>query len=152
MTQGKLSSVTRLGQRRQSGWRTMGKVSDRSASQLEQEKGVLPTPPAPSPTRLSSVPSSLSPLVRPRWLSFLWQREIRHLIKVSNEELCIFLNYHLSLSGNSLKWDFSCVSSFSLRCASWPLRAQVGAGRGLVWGRRSEYWLAGWVWSREPGP
>lgn len=93
-----------------------------SASQLEKGPGpdqpttVLPTPPAPSPTPPpSSLLSSLSPLVKPRWLSFLWQREIRHLIKVSNEELCIFLNYHLSLLGNSLKWDFLCVSSFSLR-------------------------------------
>lgn len=77
---------------------------------LGQSSPPLPCqpPPAPSYPPPASVPSSLGPSVRLRWLSILWQRELTHLIKVSNEELCIFLNYRLSLLGNSLKWDFSC--------------------------------------------
>ena len=34
------------------------------------------------------------------------QRELTHLIKVSNEELCILLNYSLSPLGDGLKWKF----------------------------------------------
>lgn len=68
----------------------------------------LPETPPPGPSSPPPSPglSSLSPPVRPRWLSILWQRELTHLIKVSNEELCIFLNYRLSLWGDGLKWDF----------------------------------------------
>lgn len=83
-----------------------------SAPQLGLEKPttVLPKP-SPPP---SSVSSSLGP-GGAQVVSILWQRELTHLIKVSNEELCTFLNYCLSLLGNCLKWDFSRVSSFSLR-------------------------------------
>lgn len=80
-----------------------------ASSQLEGEKRPGPDQPPPlarNPSSSLSVLSSPGPPVRPRWLSILCQRDLTHLIKVSNEQLCIFLNYRLNLLGDGLKWDF----------------------------------------------
>lgn len=60
-----------------------------------------PLLPAPLPTF-----HSYWPLSEARQMSILWQRELTYLIKVSNEELCVLLNYCLSLLGEGLEWDF----------------------------------------------
>lgn len=47
-------------------------------------------------------------------MSILWQRELTYLIKVSNEELCVLLNYCLSLLGEGLEWDFFFFTCFCI--------------------------------------
>lgn len=66
----------------------------------------LAVPSLPLPPALHPSDSIFAGLSEAQAAEHRRQRELAHLIKVSNEELCVFLNYCLSLWGEGLEWDF----------------------------------------------